>query len=54
MIDAGIDVEIHHHEVATAGQVEIDMRFSPLVQMADRVQLYKYIAKNVARRTARP
>ncbi len=48
MIDAGIDVEIHHHEVGTAGQVEIDMRFSPLVQMADWVQLYKYISKNVA------
>jgi glutamine synthetase len=50
MIDAGIDVEIHHHEVASAGQIEIDMRFSPLVQMADWVQLYKYIAKNVSKK----
>jgi glutamine synthetase len=50
MIDAGIDVEVHHHEVATAGQCEIDMRFAPLVQMADHVQLYKYITKNVAKK----
>ncbi len=50
MIDAGIPVEVHHHEVATAGQCEIDMRFGPLVRMADQVQLYKYIVKNVARR----
>jgi glutamine synthetase len=48
MLDAGIDVEVHHHEVATAGQCEIDMRFGPLVRMADQVQLYKYIVKNVA------
>ena len=48
MIECGIDVECHHHEVATGGQCEIDMRFSPLVQMADRLVLYKYIVKNVA------
>jgi len=48
MIDAGIDIEVHHHEVGTAGQCEIDMKFKPLVQMADQVQLYKYIIKNVA------
>ncbi len=49
MIDAGIDIEVHHHEVGTAGQCEIDMKFKPLLQMADQVQLYKYIIKNVAK-----
>ncbi len=48
MMEAGIDIEVHHHEVATAGQCEIDMRFKPLVQMADQVMLYKYIVKNTA------
>ena len=43
MIDIGIDVEAQHHEVATAGQCEIDMRFQPLVQMADNLMKYKYI-----------
>ena len=50
MIEAGIPVEVHHHEVATAGQCEIDMRFSPLVSMADHLMTYKYIIKNVARK----
>lgn len=45
---SGINVEVHHHEVGTAGQTEIDMRFSTLVEMADRVLKYKYITKNVA------
>jgi glutamine synthetase len=49
MIAAGIDVEVHHHEVATGGQNEIDMRFGPLTQMADHLMLYKYIIKNIAR-----
>src|SRR5438445_10480048 len=48
LIDTGIAVEVHHHEVGTAGQTEIDMRFSTLVQMADRVLKYKYVPKNVA------
>jgi glutamine synthetase len=48
--DSGVPVEVHHHEVGTAGQTEIDMRFSTLVDMADRVMKYKYITKNVAAR----
>jgi len=50
MIHSGIDVEAQHHEVATAGQCEIDMSYQELVRMADQVCLYKYIVKNVARR----
>jgi glutamine synthetase len=46
----GVQVEVHHHEVATAGQAEIDMRFDTLTRMADKLQMYKYVAKNVARR----
>jgi glutamine synthetase len=46
----GIEIELHHHEVATAGQGEIDMRFDTLRKMGDKVMLYKYIVKNVARR----
>ena len=46
----GIIVEAHHHEVATAGQSEIDMRFLPLLKMADQFMWYKYICKNVAKR----
>jgi len=47
---AGFKVEKHHHEVATAGQAEIDLRFLPLLRMADALMWYKYICKNVARR----
>ena len=46
----GIDVECQHHEVATAGQSEIDMRFKPLLQMADQLMWFKYVLKNVAYR----
>ena len=46
----GIVVEAHHHEVATAGQSEIDMQFQPLLKMADQFMWYKYICKNVAKR----
>ncbi len=49
MQKCGIYVEAQHHEVATAGQGEIDMRYSPLVKMADNLMLFKYIVKNVAR-----
>ena len=48
MIAAGIDVEIHHGEVASAGQMEIDLKYGSLVNMADNLQLYKYILKNTA------
>jgi len=44
----GIDVECQHHEVATAGQAEIDMRFKPLIQMGDHLVWFKYVLKNVA------
>ncbi len=50
MRKVGIVVEAHHHEVATAGQSEIDMKFQPLVRMADQFMWYKYICKNVAKR----
>ena len=44
----GIEIEAQHHEVATAGQAEIDMRFKPLLQMADQLMWFKYVLKNVA------
>jgi glutamine synthetase len=53
LIQCGIDVEAQHHEVATAGQCEIDMRYQELVRMADQMCLYKYVVRNVARRHGR-
>ncbi len=50
MEKVGIKVECHHHEVATAGQAEIDIRFAPLVKMGDQLMWFKYIIKNVARK----
>jgi glutamine synthetase len=50
MEQVGIRVEKHHHEVATAGQAEIDLRFDTLVKMADQMMMYKYIVRNVAKR----
>jgi len=46
----GVRIEVHHHEVATAGQTEVDMRFDTLTKMADKVMWYKYCAKNTARK----
>ena len=48
--EIGVQVEVHHHEVGTAGQCEIDMRFDTLTSMADKFLKYKYIIKNVGRR----
>src|SRR5271166_6245571 len=50
MESLGIQIEAHHHEVATGGQNEIDMRFAALTRMADNVMIYKYVVKNVARK----
>ncbi|MBW1989510.1 MAG: type I glutamate--ammonia ligase [Deltaproteobacteria bacterium] len=49
----GIAIEAQHHEVATAGQAEIDMRFAPLLQMADQLLWFKYVLKNVAHRNGK-
>jgi glutamine synthetase len=51
--EAGIPMEVHHHEVATAGQSELGMRFTTLTRMADQLLTYKYIAKNVARKNGK-
>lgn len=53
LIQAGIPVELHHHEVGTAGQAEIDIRFDTLLKMADSMILYKYIIKNVAKQAGK-
>jgi len=46
----GIEIEAQHHEVASGGQAEIDMRFKPLLEMADQLVWFKYVLKNVANR----
>jgi glutamine synthetase len=46
--ECGITVECHHHEVATAGQCEIDFRFSTMLGTADNLQIFKYVVRNVA------
>ena len=50
LVELGIPVEAHHHEVATGGQCEIDMRYQDLLTMSDSVMYYKYVTKNVAAR----
>lgn len=49
MLEVGIPAEVHHHEVATAGQNEIDIKYSPLSKMGDMLLMYKYIIKNMAK-----
>ncbi|TMK66156.1 MAG: type I glutamate--ammonia ligase [Actinobacteria bacterium] len=50
MRSLGIACEFHHHEVSSGGQGEIDMRFRPLLRMADQMMIYKYVVKNTAAR----
>jgi glutamine synthetase len=50
LIGTGVPIEVHHHEVATGGQCEIDMKFDRLTIMGDRMMWYKYIVKNIARK----
>lgn len=50
LMEAGLEVECHHHEVACCGQSEIDFRYDELVTSADNVMLYKYVVKNIAKR----
>jgi glutamine synthetase len=50
LIDCGIEVEAQHHEVASGGQCEIDLRFAPLVKASDELLMFKYIVKNTARK----
>ncbi|MBN1995664.1 MAG: type I glutamate--ammonia ligase [Anaerolineae bacterium] len=45
----GVNVELHHHEVGTAGQAEIDLKFDTLTKISDSIMIYKYIIKSVAR-----
>ena len=53
MEQVGLNVEAHHHEVATGGQCEIDLRFAPLVEMADNMTKYKYVVKNTAHKNGK-
>jgi glutamine synthetase len=53
LMDMGVRIELHHHEVATAGQAEIGLRFNTLSKIADHVLMYKYVVKNVALRNGK-
>ena len=48
LLKCGINVECHHHEVATAGQCEIDFRYSTMLGTADNLQIFKYVVRNTA------
>jgi len=48
MVALGIDVEVHHHEVGGGGQAEIDLKYKPLLEMCDTMNVYKYVVKNIA------
>ena len=50
MTSVGLDIEVHHHEVATAGQCEIDMKYKDLLKMGDQLLWFKYVIKNVCRK----
>lgn len=52
-MNSGVVVEAQHHEVASGGQCEIDLRFEPLVKMADQLMMFKYIVKNTAKKYGR-
>src|SRR3989449_1446105 len=54
LIASGVDVEVHHHEVGTAGQTEIDMRFTTLGRMADQLMMYQDIVKNRCAQSGHP
>jgi glutamine synthetase len=50
MVETGLVMEVHHHEVATGGQCEMDMRYTTMVKMADQIQWFKYIVKNMCKK----
>ena len=53
LMDLGIEVEAQHHEVATGGQCEIDLKFQPLLKAADQLLMFKYIVKNTAHKNGK-
>jgi len=53
LMNMGIDVETQHHEVASGGQCEIDLRFAPLLKAADQLLMFKYVVKNTARKNGK-
>jgi len=53
MLNLGIKIEAHHHEVGTGGQCEIDMKYADLLKMSDQLMWFKYIVKNISRRVGK-